>query len=29
MSNPNQHPVLTFVMSEHLLVSVVRHYLPS
>jgi len=28
MSNTNQHPALTFVMSEHQLVSVVRRYLP-
>lgn len=29
MPNTNQHPALTFVMSEHQLVSVVRRYLPS
>ncbi|KPH85665.1 hypothetical protein GLUCOINTEAF2_0203242 [Komagataeibacter intermedius AF2] len=29
MSNTNQHPALTCVMSEHQLVSVVRRYLPS
>ncbi|ANA13880.1 RNase A-like domain-containing protein [Acetobacter oryzifermentans] len=29
MSNTNQHPALTFVMSEHQLVSIVRRYLPS
>lgn len=29
MSNTNQHPALTCVMSEHQLVSVVRLYLPS
>ncbi|WP_338333680.1 RNase A-like domain-containing protein [Acetobacter sp. LMG 32666] len=29
MPNTNQHPALTFVMSEHQLVSIVRRYLPS
>ncbi|WP_230975514.1 RNase A-like domain-containing protein [Acetobacter garciniae] len=29
MPDTNQHPALTFVMSEHQLVSVVRRYLPS
>lgn len=29
MPNTNQHPALTFVMSEHQLVSVVKRYLPS
>lgn len=29
MSNTNQHPALTFVMSEHQLVSILRRYLPS
>lgn len=29
MPNTNQHPALTFVMSEQQLVSIVRRYLPS
>ncbi|GCD52017.1 hypothetical protein [Acetobacter pasteurianus] len=29
MPNTNQHPALTFVMSEHQFVSIVRRYLPS
>ncbi|WP_238332837.1 RNase A-like domain-containing protein [Acetobacter sp. DmW_136] len=29
MSNTNQHPALTFVMSEHQLVSILRRHLPS